>query len=162
MTRTQPAATRIDSAHEAIRLSPSGLFTQYLAWRETGGSGLFVARQWLGMGQRVFRHTHAVEEVLVFLSGSGTATLGDEEVTVGPGITLVVPAGIVHGFRNDAMETLLVLVIFPGDTFAQTDFVEPTPDQQHLQPAEIAAAHTVDWHDGRSQPQSTITATTPS
>ena len=138
MTSTQPAATRVDPEQEPIRASPSGLFTQYLAWRETGGTGLFVARQWLGTGQRVFRHTHAVEEVLVFLAGTGTATLGDEEVAVGPGITLVVPAGVVHGFRNDSAETLLVLVIFPGDIFAQTDFVEPTPDQQHLQPAEIA------------------------
>ncbi len=138
MTSSLPAATRVDAAHELIRASPSGLLTQYLAWRETGGTGLFVARQWLGTGQRVFRHSHAVEEVLVFLSGNGIATLGDEDVAVGPGITLVVPAGIVHGFRNDAAETLLVLVIFPGDTFAQTDFVEPTPNQQHLQPAGIA------------------------
>ena len=137
MSSSQPSATRVDPAEEPIRASPSGLYTQYLAWRETGGTGLFVARQWLGTGQRVFRHTHAVEEVLVFLSGAGTATLGEEEVAVGPGITLVVPAGVVHGFRNDAEETLLVLVIFPGDVFARTDFVEPTPDQRHLQPTEI-------------------------
>ncbi len=137
MSGNQPSATRVDPAEEAIRASPSGLYTQYLAWRETGGTGLFVARQWLGTGQRVFRHTHAVEEVLVFLSGVGTATLGDEEVAVGPDITLVVPAGVVHGFRNDAEETLLVLVIFPGDVFARTDFVEPTLDQRHLQPTEI-------------------------
>ncbi len=142
MSSNQPSATRVDAAEEPIRASPSGLYTQYLAWRETGGTGLFVARQWLGTGQRVFRHTHAVEEVLVFLSGEGTATLGDEEVTVGPGITLVVPAGVVHGFRNDAVETLLVLVIFPGDVFARTDFVEPTPDQRHRQPTKIAGPTT--------------------
>lgn len=127
-------AVRVDPAAEPVRASPSGLLTQWLAWRERGGTGLFVAQQWLGTGQRVYRHTHAVEEVLVYLSGAGTATIGDEEVAVGPGITLVVPAGVVHGFRNDAAAALHVLVIFPGDEFARTDFVEPTPDQHHLQP----------------------------
>ena len=140
MTTSSPAATRVDPAEQPVKASPSGLLTQYLAWRETGGTGLFVAQQWLGTGQRVFLHTHAVEEVLIFLAGSGTATLGEEEVPVGPGITLVVPAGIVHGFRNDAAATLHVLVVFPGDTFARTDFVEPTPDQRHLQPANVLAA----------------------
>lgn len=135
MRHDDDRATRVDPRNEPIRASPSGLLTQYLAWRETGGTGLFVARQWLGTGQRVYRHTHAVEEVLVFLEGSGTATLADDDVPVGPGITLVVPAGVVHGFRNDAEAPLLVLVIFPGDTFARTDFVEPTPDQRHLQPS---------------------------
>jgi quercetin dioxygenase-like cupin family protein len=130
-------ATRVDSAEQPVRASPSGLLTQYLAWRETGGTELFVAQQWLGTGQRVFLHTHAIEEVLVFMAGIGTATLGEDEVPVGPGITLVVPAGVVHGFRNEADDTLHVLVIFPGDTFAQTDFVEPTPDQRHLQPADV-------------------------
>lgn len=139
MTTRRLSATRVNPAEQPVRASPSGLLTQYLAWRETGGTGLFVAQQWLGTGQRVFLHTHAVEEVLVFVAGSGTATLGDAEVPVGPGITLVVPAGIVHGFRNDEAETLHVLVIFPGDTFAQTDFVEPTPDQSHLQPSDVLA-----------------------
>lgn len=135
MRNAESTGTRVDPVSQPVRPSPSGLLTQYLAWRETGGTGLFVARQWLGTGQRVYRHTHAVEEVLVFLEGTGTATLGDDEVPVGPGITLVVPTGVVHGFRNDAEETLLVLVIFPGDTFAPTVFVEPTPDQRHLQPS---------------------------
>lgn len=135
MTNVRAEATRVDARDEPIRASPSGLLTQYLAWKATGGTGLFVARQWLGTGQQVYRHTHAVEEVLLFLEGNGTASLGDDEVAVGPGITLIVPAGVVHGFRNEAEETLLVLVIFPGDAFAQTFFVEPTPDQRHLQPS---------------------------
>lgn len=125
---------RIDPTDQPIHASPSGLITQYLAWRETGNTGLFVGQQWLGRGQRVFRHTHAVEEVLLFVAGRGTATLGDDTVPVKPGISLVIPAGVVHGFGNDADELLHVLVVFPTDHFAQTDFVEPTPDQSALQP----------------------------
>jgi quercetin dioxygenase-like cupin family protein len=130
-------ATRVEPGDRPVRPSPSGLLTRYLACDETGSRDLFVGQQWLGQGQRVYLHTHAVEEVLVYVSGRGTATLGDEEVPVGPGTTLVIPPGVVHGFRNDEPAPLHVLVIFPGDTFARTDFVEPTPDQSALQPATV-------------------------
>lgn len=131
------SATRIEPADQPVHASPSGLLTRYLADRETGSQDLFVGQQWLGTGQRVFLHTHTVEEVLVFVSGTGTATLGDQEVAVGPGTTLVLPPGVVHGFRNHSPAPLHVLVIFPTDHFARTDFVEPTPDQSALQPATI-------------------------
>ena len=130
-------AARIIPDDQPVHASPSGLLTRYLASRESGSRDLFVGQQWLGQGQRVFLHTHAVEEVLVFISGTGTATLGEEDVAVGPGTTLVLPPGVVHGFRNDAPGPLHVLVIFPTDRFAQTDFVEPTADQAARQPATI-------------------------
>jgi mannose-6-phosphate isomerase-like protein (cupin superfamily) len=130
-------ATRVVPDEQPVRPSPSGLLTRYLAWRETGSKDLFVAQQWLGQGQQVYLHTHAVEELLIYVSGTGTAVMENEEVTVGPGITLVVPPGVVHGFRNERPEPLHVLVVFPGDTFAPTDFVEPTPDQTDRQPGTV-------------------------
>ena len=61
--------------------------------------GLFVAQQWLQPGDRVLLHTHPVEEAITFLSGSGEATLGEEIVPIGAGVSLYIPAGEVHGFR---------------------------------------------------------------
>jgi quercetin dioxygenase-like cupin family protein len=90
---------RIDHAAVPIVASPSGLSTQHLVSARDGAEGLFVAQQWLQPGDRVLLHTHPVEEAITFLSGSGQATLGDETVLIGAGVSLYIPAGEVHGFR---------------------------------------------------------------
>lgn len=122
----QERARRISNDERPIVASPSGLPTQHLVSAETGSRAIFVGQQWLQPGERVFLHTHPVEEALIFLDGEGEAQLGDETVAVGKDVTLVVPAGIVHGFRNTGSAPLHVMVIFPGAVFAETNFVEPT------------------------------------
>lgn len=118
-------ARRIDHASLSIIPSPSGLPTQHLISAGDGAKSIFVAQQWLQPGERVLLHTHPVEEALTFLSGSGEATLGDKIVPIGAGISLYIPAGVVHGFH--CMEgTLHVLVVFPGAEFAETTIVERT------------------------------------
>jgi quercetin dioxygenase-like cupin family protein len=114
---------RIDHSTVPIVASPSGLPTQHLVSARDGAAGLFVAQQWLQPGARVLLHTHPVEEAITFLSGSGEATLGDETVAIGPGISLYIPAGVVHGFRCTA-GTLHVMVVFPLPEFAETTIVE--------------------------------------
>lgn len=52
------------------------------------------------------------------------ATLGDHDVPIGDGVTLFVPAGVVHGFSNTGNCDLEVLVVFPGPTFARTTLLE--------------------------------------
>ncbi len=117
-------AQRIDHAAIPIEASPSGLPTQHLVSSRNGAERLFVAQQWLQAGQRVLLHTHPVEEALTFLSGSGEAVLGDETVPIAAGVSLYIPAGIVHGFR--CLEgTLHVIVVFPTPDFAETTIVEP-------------------------------------
>jgi quercetin dioxygenase-like cupin family protein len=115
----------IDHALVPVVPSPSGLPTQHLVSARDGAERIFVAQQWLEPGQRVLLHTHPVEEALTFLSGSGEATLGEEIVPIGSGISLYVPAGVVHGFRCTE-GTLHVLVVFPGAEFAETMIVERT------------------------------------
>src|SRR5918997_4008596 len=102
---------RIDHTTVPIVASPSGLPTQHLVSARDGAEGLFVAQQWLQPGERVLLHTHPVEEAITFLSGSGEATLGEETVPIGAGVSLYIPAGAVHGFRCTE-GTLHVFVVF--------------------------------------------------
>jgi quercetin dioxygenase-like cupin family protein len=119
-----PSSRRIDHADVPIVASPSGLPTQHLVSARDGAGGLFVAQQWLQPGDRVLLHTHPVEEAITFLSGSGEATLGEETVAIGAGVSLYIPAGVVHGFRCTE-GTLHVFVVFPTPHFAETTIVEP-------------------------------------
>ena len=117
------AGRRIDHAAVPIVPSPSGLPTQHLISARDGAERIFVAQQWLQPGERVLLHTHPVEEAITFLSGTGEATLGDETVPIGAGVSLYIPAGLVHGFRCTA-GLLHVLVVFPTPEFAETTLVE--------------------------------------
>jgi quercetin dioxygenase-like cupin family protein len=119
-------ARRIVHAELPIVKSPSGLPTQYLVSSRIGAHGHFVAQQWLQPGERVLLHTHPAEESLTFLSGHGVATLGEDTVTIGPGMTLFVPAGVVHGFSCTAGE-MHVLFVFSTHDFAETVIVEENP-----------------------------------
>jgi quercetin dioxygenase-like cupin family protein len=103
--------------------SPSGLPTQHLVSAQDGAEGLFVAQQWLQPGDRVLLHTHPVEEAITFLSGAGEATLGEATVPIGAGVSLYIPAGVVHGFHCSE-GTLHVMVVFPFPEFAETTIIE--------------------------------------
>ncbi|HEU5430974.1 MAG TPA: cupin domain-containing protein [Thermomicrobiales bacterium] len=124
---SRPAGTaaprRIVHADMPIQPSPSGLPAQHLITAQSGATGLFLGQQWLQPGERVLLHTHPVEEALTFLAGIGEATFGDETVQIGPGVSLYIPPGVVHGFRCLA-GTLHVLIQFPTPYFAETTMVE--------------------------------------
>jgi quercetin dioxygenase-like cupin family protein len=119
-----PPPQRIDHTAIPIVTSPSELPTQHLVSARDGAEGLFVAQQWLQPGDRVLLHTHPVEEAITFLSGLGEATLGEETVPIGAGVSLYIPAGVVHGFHCTE-GTLHVMVAFPVPEFAETTIVEP-------------------------------------
>lgn len=116
---------RVRNDETPVGRSPSGLALRHLVTGEIGSSALYAGEQWLQPGEQVLLHTHSVEEILIFTEGSGEARIGEESVPVSAGITLHIPAGIVHGFRNTADKRLHVFVIFPGNVFAQTDIAEP-------------------------------------
>ena len=123
MTLSPSSGRRIDHARVPIVASPSGLPTQHLVSARDGAEGLFVAQQWLQPGERVLLHTHPVEEAITFLSGSGEATIGEEKVPIGAGVSLYIPGDVIHGFHcNEG--TLHVMVVFPVPEFAETTIVE--------------------------------------
>ncbi len=117
-------ARRIVHADLPIVASPSGLPSQHIVSSLIGSAAIFVAQQWLEPGDRVLSHTHPVEEALTFLTGTGEATLGSETMAIGPGISLYVPPGVIHGFRNTGNETLQVMIVFQGPRFAETNICE--------------------------------------
>ena len=120
---------RIDHSTVPVVPSPSGLPTQHLISGRDGSERLFIAQQWLEPGQRVLPHTHPVEEAIAFLSGAGEATLGEEVVPIGAGVSLYIPAGLIHGFRCTA-GTLQALIVFPTPDFAETVIVgSETPER---------------------------------
>ena len=123
---TPPPARRIVHAELPIVKSPSGLPTQHLVSSQIGSREVFVAQQWLQPGERVLLHTHPVEESLTFLSGEGVATLDGDIVEIGPGVTLFIPPGVVHGFACTAGQ-MHVLFVFSTHDFAETVIVEEHP-----------------------------------
>jgi mannose-6-phosphate isomerase-like protein (cupin superfamily) len=104
--------------------SPSGLPSQHIVTKEIGAISTFLGQQWLQPGDRVRLHTHPCEEAVMFLSGSGEATMGKEIVPFEAGTSLFFPAGLVHGFRNTGSETLHVIIVFPVPYFAETTIVD--------------------------------------
>lgn len=114
---------RVEHAEKPVGRSPSRLPIRDLISAGEGSVNLYLGEQWLAPGDEVRLHTHAVEEILVFLAGAGEAKLGDRVVPVGPGVSLHIPPGEVHGFRNTGNDELRLFVIFPGNTFARTDFM---------------------------------------
>lgn len=119
---TPSSGRRIEHVAVPVVPSPSGLPTQHLVSARDGAQHLFVAQQWLQPGERVLLHTHLVEEAVTFLSGSGEATLGEATVPIGAGISLYIPAGVIHGFHCTE-DVLHVLVVFPVPEFAETTLI---------------------------------------
>lgn len=118
------AGRRIAHYDLPIIPSPSGLPSQHIVTSEMGATNLFLGQQWLLPGDRVLLHTHPVEEAVMFLAGTGEATLGEEVVPIGAGTSLFFPAGLVHGFRNTGSDVLHVVIVFPVPHFAPTTIVE--------------------------------------
>jgi mannose-6-phosphate isomerase-like protein (cupin superfamily) len=115
---------RLVHADLPIIPSPSGLPSQHIVTQAIGATSSFLGQQWLGPGDRVLLHTHPVEESLMFLSGVGEATMGDETVEISAGVSLYFPPGLVHGFRNTGNTPMQVIIIFPVPYFAETIIVE--------------------------------------
>ena len=63
---------------------------------------------------RMAKHIHpGTEEAMVVIEGTLDAILGRERATIGPGDTVLAPAGSTHGFVNRGDTPARVLFIFP-------------------------------------------------
>ena len=50
---------------------------------------------------------------MIILEGSLDLLLGDQRMTIGPGHTVLAPAGTTHGFVNRYQEPARLLYVFP-------------------------------------------------
>jgi mannose-6-phosphate isomerase-like protein (cupin superfamily) len=94
-----------------------GVQTRMLASAATGATQLCIFEQQVAPGQGAPTHSHRVEEVLTVREGEADMWIADEHVTVSAGQSLLIPRGLLHGFRNSGTGTLHVHAVLASPIF---------------------------------------------
>jgi mannose-6-phosphate isomerase-like protein (cupin superfamily) len=97
-----------------------GVETRMLVSAETGALALCIFEQWVAPGAGAPTHSHPVEEVLTVREGEADMWIGDAHVTVLAGQSLLIPARLLHGFRNSGNGTLHVHAVLASPAFEMT------------------------------------------
>jgi quercetin 2,3-dioxygenase len=105
------ATERGPSGSSSHPYNPASMIHGWMLSRSAGLGRIAVNLAWLPPGKEsaVFHVHHREEEWMYVLEGHGTAEVGDEEHTVGPGDFLGFPPGVAHHLRNTGREDLLLL-----------------------------------------------------
>jgi quercetin dioxygenase-like cupin family protein len=103
---------------EDLRRSPQAVLFE---GREQADVSIFITEFARGQGPGL--HTHPYPEVFLVEAGTGTFTVGDEELTVTGGHLLVVPSEVPHGFKGAGDDTLRVVSVHPAPDVQQTTFL---------------------------------------
>jgi quercetin dioxygenase-like cupin family protein len=107
----------IDHQNQAEELWRPGVTTRMLVSTLTGSVQLCIFQQWCAPGRGAPTHLHAVEEVLTVLDGVAEVWVGPDKTEVNAGQSIIVPAGLKHGFRNTGETTLHVQATLASATF---------------------------------------------
>jgi len=109
---------------EEIRLG--GIFLRFLMDGPSSGAPLTIFEMAVEPGAKVpLPHHHEnFDEIGYGLSGKLRMTLEAKTVDLGPGDSLYIPRGAVHGFENPHQETAKVLVVITPGTFGAPYFRE--------------------------------------
>ena len=83
-------------------------------------------------GDEIGEETHDVDQVLVFVAGTGEAILNGERMGVAANHLVVVPAGTVHNFVNTGTTPLKLFTVYAPP--------EEAPGTLHRTKAEALAA----------------------
>jgi quercetin dioxygenase-like cupin family protein len=102
-----------DVEYEAVEAA-DGLRKGVLVSEADGAPNFAIRRFTLAPGAAVPKHTNEVEHEQYVLAGEYTVGLGDEEVEVSVGDSLLIPAGTVHWYRNDGDEEGAFLCAVPN------------------------------------------------
>jgi len=88
-------------AHESLKsFENNGNVLVGIATKSMGAQSFEVWRTSVAPGSATPPHRHATEEVFIFLSGHGRATIGDRTVEFSAPATVIAPAGVEHQFFN--------------------------------------------------------------
>jgi len=97
-----------------------GLETCLLVSGGQGSQSLHIEEVTVAPNARIPRSINPHTEVAVIVQeGRLDALLGRERITIGPGDTLLAPAGTAHGFLNRYEEPARVLFVFPSHQVEQ-------------------------------------------
>ncbi|WP_135821594.1 cupin domain-containing protein [Halostella litorea] len=91
-----------------------GLSKGVLVGPDDGAPNFALRRFTLDPGAEVPKHTNAVEHEQHVLAGEYVVGVGDEERVVGAGDSLLIPAGVVHWYRNEGDEPGAFLCAVPN------------------------------------------------
>ena len=104
---------------ESLRRSPSAVLFE-------GGDDVelsfFVTEFARGQGPSL--HLHPYPEVFLVEEGTGSFTVGDDDLVVTGGHVVIVPADPPHAFAGAGDDTLRVVSIHPSRTTEQTTWLE--------------------------------------
>lgn len=94
-----------------------GVSTRMFVSAATGAAQLTVFEQWCDPNCGAPNHVHAVEEVLRVLSGVAEIWVDNERRAVTSGESVIIPAGVRHGFKNTGADPLHTLAILAEPIF---------------------------------------------
>ena len=102
-----------------------GIKGRFLAHKDTGAQGVSLLENQVDPGAAAPLHSHTVEETMLVLDGTVWVKVNDEEHTLGPGHTVIIPANAPHawGNRSDAVANLLWAFAGP-DPFSDATYLE--------------------------------------
>lgn len=84
-----------------------GVATRMLVSAVTGSAQLCVFEQYCDPGLGAPTHLHAVEEVLTVVAGKAEIWVGGDRIQAGAGHSVIIPAGVKHGFQNISENEIL-------------------------------------------------------
>ncbi|NNM74562.1 cupin domain-containing protein [Enterovirga aerilata] len=90
----------LDHGKQEIEVWRDGVNTRMRVSALTNSHQLLIFEQFCDPGHGAPMHIHAVEEVLEVVEGVAEISLGDSSRVVSPDQSVVVPAGMRHGFKN--------------------------------------------------------------
>ena len=108
----------------AIEVEP-GLFGVKLIDGHEGTRDVALLRGWLNPGAAHSPHTHDTEEVVTFLSGSGTVRINDKDYPVQSGDSVWIPPKVVHSTVNTGAEVLSFVAAFSDNLVAARPVDQP-------------------------------------
>lgn len=91
-----------------------GMSKGVLIGEEQGAPNFAIRRFVLEPGASVPEHTNEVEHEQFVLSGEYTVGIGEDEYSVSAGDSVLIPAGVVHWYRNDGDEPGAFLCAVPN------------------------------------------------
>jgi quercetin dioxygenase-like cupin family protein len=88
--------------------------------KETGNASSAVVYFEIEPGHYLATHTDSAEEIILILSGTVEASLGDERGTLTASEAVLIPAMIPHGIRNVGTEKARCVGFFASATLIST------------------------------------------